>query len=546
MTPTMNKLICLNILLASAAPNRVGASPSYQPSSPASKNPIIPIIDNGNKQRSKPEKRRPRWLSSFSTKAFGIVKDEKTTAIVANAAKYFQYGIIAYLAVEVFNTIRDAMKELSLEEDFPGISSSKSVLSQAEVKKIITWLNQMPDEQGTIPSVSSSWMIPVALSLKLNSRLSTRELERILLRLTKSQAMLLQNCLLQPNGKINFDSIGGLSPVKRCVDDWISFNSQESSAVVKTPYDTFVSEGRQGLVLWGPPGCGKSLLIQAIAKKSRLPTLVVTPSLMQSKYYGESTNKVRTLFGLVSALGPCIVVLDELDGLFKSRNNEELEASRDLKTEWLQWWDGVASAQMERNKVMVVAATNRPWDCDPAVWRRLPQRFYVGVPNYDDRLSLVQLWRNIYHLPPIDSTVMEHFAGLTEGYIPSDLYQIFQSACRKGPMARQDETLTIDDVSQALTEIPPTRFMMEYIQQLQAFLSPPGQSQANQAQGTTVSVGHNGQYWQTPTGNYYQLQVPVDSEAVDALHEFLWSEREWESSDFDESDDDDDSDEDEL
>jgi ATP-dependent 26S proteasome regulatory subunit len=541
MTSTMSKLLCLYILLASAASSRVGAI-SNQPSSPAR----IPIIENGNKQRSKHEKRRPRWLTSFSTKAFGIVKDEKNTAIVANVAKYFQYGIIAYLAVEVFNTIRDTLQELTLEEDFPGISSSKSVLSRADVKKIITWLYQMPDERGTIPSISSSWMIPVALSLKENSRLSTRELERILLRLTKSQAMLLQNCLLQPNGKISFDSIGGLSPVKRCVDDWISFNSQESSAVVKTPYDSFVNEGRQGLVLWGPPGCGKSLMIQAIAKKSKLPTLVVTPSLMQSKYYGESTNKVRTLFGLVSALGPCIVVLDELDGLFKARNSEELEASRDLKTEWLQWWDGVASAQMERNKVMVVAATNRPWDCDPAVWRRLPQRFYVGVPNYYDRLSLVQLWRTIHHLPPIDSTVMEHFAGMTEGYIPSDLHQIFQSACRKGPMVRQDETLTIDDVSQALTEIPPTRFMMEYIQQLQAFLSPPGQSQANQAQGTTVAAGHNGQYWQTPTGNYYQLQIPVDSEAVDALHEFLWCEREWDSSQFDESDDDDDSDGDEL
>lgn len=538
MKVSKKQVPCLCILLLC----QVGASPSrLQP--PAASQISTPPTEH---PRSKPAKRRPGWLSSFSAKASSFVKDEKTATVLAISSKYIQYGILGYLAIEIYKSIKDAIQEMSLEEDFPGISSKSSVLSKADVKNIIGYLNKKQGEKGSIPTISSSWIIPTVVSLKENSSMSMRELERILSRLTKSQAMLLQTCLLQPDHKKSFESIGGLSSVKRCVDDWISFNSQVTSAIVQTPYDSLLNEGRQGLVLWGPPGCGKSLLIQAIAKKSRLPTLVVTPSLMQSKYYGESTNKVRTLFGLISALGPCIVVLDELDGLFKARGNEEVEASRDLKTEWLQWWDGVASAQLERNKVIVVAATNHPWDCDPAVWRRLPQRFFVGVPNYDDRLSLLHLWRDTYRLPPIQNSVMEHFAGLTEGYIPSDLYQIFQSACRKGPVTRLDDTLTIDDINQAMADIPPTRFSLQYIQQLQAFLSPPGASQTNQAQGTIAAAGNNGQYLQTPTGNYYQLQIPVDSEVVDALHELLWGEREWDSSDFDDYDDEDETTEDEL
>eukprot|EP00980_Cylindrotheca_fusiformis_P007380 scaffold1525_cov142-Cylindrotheca_fusiformis.AAC.180 len=530
----MKKVFWLCVLLLKQTIHPATASPSRLPIGHASRDSILPI-DNDSERI---ERRRPRWLESISNKIYSIAANERTFQVL-------QVGIVAYLVVEIFNGVKNAVEEILHEEDFTGISNNNRAVSNADTKKILAWLNQGPTEKIPIPNISNPWLISAALTLKHNTRMSMQGLEHLLSKLTKPQATLLQTCLLQPDEKKSFDSIGGLSRVKRCIQDSLPVNTEETLNLPKTPYDDFVNEGRKGIVLWGPPGCGKSLLIQAIAQKTRLPTLVVTPSLIQAKYFGESTNKVRSLFGLVSALGPCIVVLDELDGLFKARKDDELEASRDLKTEWLQWWDGVASAQMERNKVTIIAATNHPWACDPAVWRRLPQRYYVGVPNYDDRVGLLQLWRDIHHLPPVDDLVMEHFARVTEGYVPSDLHQIFQSACRRGPMARQDETLTDDDVNQALAETPPTRFTVEYVQQLQAFLSTPGQPQSNQLQGTPM--GGNGQYIQTPTGNYYQLQIPVDSDVVDALNELLWSAREWDSSDYSEYDDnDDDFDEDEI
>jgi SpoVK/Ycf46/Vps4 family AAA+-type ATPase len=303
----------------------------------------------------------------------------------------------------------------------------------------------------------------------------------------------------------------------------------------KTPFDQFVSHGRQGLVLWGPPGCGKSMIMQAIANQSGWPTLIVTPSLLQRKWFGDSTNQVRTLFGLVALLGRCTLVLDELDGLFRVRSLDEHDVSRELKTEWLQWWDGAASSNLHsRSKVVVVAATNRPWDIDPAVWRRLPQRFYVGVPTWDDRCDLMHKIVDAYKLPAIHPSVVEHLADSTEGYTPSDLFQILQCACRKGPMARNELELTTEDVQQALNEVPPTRFTTQYIHQLQDFLGVSNQS--SQQRASEVSY-HPDKPWfwqtQTPMGNFYEINVPVDSEVFDIMEDYLWKQIEWESSDED-------------
>jgi ATP-dependent 26S proteasome regulatory subunit len=536
------------IVLAQFASDTIATSHSSSSSPSSSLSPLLAQPGTHNYHLTKNDKpfhsRRPSWLPSFSKTSFQINTDNHDITdrknLIAAALKYCQYGIIAYLAVEVFLTIRDTVQEIVSEEDFPGFSSStKSILSPIATKNLITWMKKGPKNRGIVPNISPSWMISVAVDLYENSTLSWRDLERILSQLTKSQAILLQTCLLKPDRNISFNSIGGLDEVKQYAYEWISFNT-DSSEKEKTPYDQFVNQGRQGMVLWGPPGCGKSLLIQAMARKSRLPTLVVTPSLIQSKYFGESTNKVRSLFGLASVLGPCLIVLDELDGLFLIRGRDEQEASRDLKTEWLQWWDGVASAQMDSNEVLVVAATNRPWDVDPAVWRRLPQRLYIGTPTYDNRLNLLHLWKSNYQLPPIDNEVLDHFASLTEGYTPSDLHQIFQSACRKGPMARQDNHLTKQDVEEA--EIPPTRFTMEYIQKLQEFLSPHAHQNYHPGQGTSMpaSSTDDAHCLQMPEGNYYQFQIPVDSKVLDALEGFLWSVDQWDiSSDVEEYDEED-------
>jgi SpoVK/Ycf46/Vps4 family AAA+-type ATPase len=83
------------------------------------------------------------------------------------------------------------------------------------------------------------------------------------------------------------------------------------------------------------------MLVKALASTARLPCLVLTPSVLLRKYVGETNQQVRSLFSLANKLAPCVLCIDELDGLFRERNENEHEVSRDLKTEFLQWWDGM-------------------------------------------------------------------------------------------------------------------------------------------------------------------------------------------------------------
>eukprot|EP00934_Nitzschia_sp_Nitz4_P007321 Nitzschia sp. Nitz4//scaffold7_size249615//184630//185478//NITZ4_001197-RA/size249615-processed-gene-0.205-mRNA-1//-1//CDS//3329558502//7311//frame0 len=271
------------------------------------------------------------------------------------------------------------------------------------------------------------------------------------------------------------------------------------------------------------------MLIHASANLAGWPTLVVTPSLLQRKWFGESTNQVRTLFGLLSTLGSSIVVLDEVDGLFRTRRESENDANRDLKTEWLQWWDGVATSQLSSNpNVLVLAATNRPWDVDPAIWRRLPQRYYIGIPNHDDRVDLWTRWSVAYQLPPIAPDVLSYMTSRTEGYTCSDLFQVLQTACQKGPMARLGSDgspctrLDTDDVQRAIQQTPPTRFSSQYIQQVRDFQTTPAVSTQERPTSSPLSES---KVWKTPMGNFYAFSFPVEEQVFQALNDYWKSHR---------------------
>jgi len=167
-------------------------------------------------------------------------------------------------------------------------------------------------------------------------------------------------------------------------------------------------EPARGMLLFGPPGTGKTMLARAVATESKSTFFAISASSLTSKFLGESEKLVRALFGLAKALAPSIIFVDEIDSLLSSRSGSgEHEASRRIKTEFLIQWSDLAKAaagreQSERDRersdatrVLVLAATNLPWAIDEAARRRFVRRQYIPLP--EDHVRKLQLKTLLSH-----------------------------------------------------------------------------------------------------------------------------------------------------
>jgi len=135
----------------------------------------------------------------------------------------------------------------------------------------------------------------------------------------------------------------------------------------------------KGLLLFGPPGTGKTMLARAIASEGKATFFSISASSLTSKWVGEGEKMVRTLFAMANIKQPSIIFLDEIDSLLCSRAQGQLESSRRIKTEFFIQLDGTRTK--ENDRVLVIGATNRPMELDDAVRRRFVKRLYIPLPN---------------------------------------------------------------------------------------------------------------------------------------------------------------------
>lgn len=181
----------------------------------------------------------------------------------------------------------------------------------------------------------------------------------------------------------------------------------------------------RGLLLFGPPGNGKTMLAKAVANESRATFFNISASSLTSKWVGEGEKLVRAMFAVAKELQPAVVFMDEIDSVLCERKEGENDASRRLKTEFLVQFDGVAGCSDD--KVLIMGATNRPQELDDAVLRRFAKRVYVSMPNVSTRKILLRKLLT-KHSNPLTDRELEHLAALTEGYSGSDLNALAKDA----------------------------------------------------------------------------------------------------------------------
>ncbi|KAL4383877.1 hypothetical protein GQ457_15G021800 [Hibiscus cannabinus] len=220
---------------------------------------------------------------------------------------------------------------------------------------------------------------------------------------------------------VSFDDIGALENVKDTLKELVMLPLQRPELFCKGQ----LTKPCKGILLFGPPGTGKTMLAKAVATEAGANFINISMSSITSKWFGEGEKYVKAVFSLASKIAPSVVFVDEVDSMLGRRENPgEHEAMRKMKNEFMVNWDGLRTKDKER--VLVLAATNRPFDLDEAVVRRLPRRLMVNLPDAPNREKILRV---ILAKEQLSADIdFEAIANMTDGYSGSDLKNLCVTA----------------------------------------------------------------------------------------------------------------------
>ncbi len=217
---------------------------------------------------------------------------------------------------------------------------------------------------------------------------------------------------------VTLDDVAGLEDVKKQIR--LSVIAPMSQPDL---YGRYMDEAGCQILMYGPPGCGKSFVAEAIAGELGCAYAILNASDLLDKYVGEGSKKVMRIFKEAANFENCLIFFDELDAVFASRESDDSKHSKDVLTTFLTCLSGFGSKKGNGIKV-IIGATNRPWALDSALVRgkRFDTHVYVGLPDYDARHFLVKkAFKGKEGLLEGSDLTIEALTDMFEGYSGADI-----------------------------------------------------------------------------------------------------------------------------
>lgn len=238
---------------------------------------------------------------------------------------------------------------------------------------------------------------------------------------------------------VNWDDVVGLESAKNSLKEAVVY------PFLRPDLFRGLREPTRGMLLFGPPGTGKTMLARAVATESKSTFFSISASSLTSKYLGESEKLVKALFLLARKLSPSIVFIDEIDSILGQRTEGEADSMRRIKNEFLVLWSELSSAAAGKesaedlSRVLILGATNMPWAIDEAARRRFAKRVYIPLPERETRKKQITKLLELQNhtLLTLD---FETLMNLTEGFSGSDITLLAKDSAM-GPLRSLGDNL---------------------------------------------------------------------------------------------------------
>ncbi|KAL5324004.1 hypothetical protein ACEPPN_008547 [Leptodophora sp. 'Broadleaf-Isolate-01'] len=313
---------------------------------------------------------------------------------------------------------RTAMTILGLEESVSSIdgavfSKALKVLSASDQAKFAWGAAELKSEDEEVEMMLSETEVAMVEKKKSKDRL--KEIRK---KCNQQEAKLLNGVVLASDIRTTFADIRAPKETVEALKTLTSLSLIRPEAF---SYGVLATDKIPGLLLYGPPGTGKTLLAKAVAKESGATVLEVTAADLNDMFVGQGEKNVRAVFTLAKKLSPCVVFIDEADAIFSARGEHNRNAHREMINQFLREWDG-----MNDFSAFIMVATNRPFDLDEAVLRRLPRRLLVDLPVEKDREAILKIHLKDEILD--DSVSLSTLAKDTPFYSGSDLKNLSVAA----------------------------------------------------------------------------------------------------------------------